>query len=101
VRPSARTGLKGRQMRIFVGNLSYGTTEDALRGAFEAYGEVGSVAIITAPDTGRSRGFGFVEMTNEQEARAAISGLNGKMVDGRPLNVDEAQSRHRDSRPRR
>jgi RNA recognition motif-containing protein len=88
-------------MRIFVGNLSYGTTEDTLRGAFESYGEVGTVAVITAPDTGRSRGFGFVEMPNEQEGRAAITGLNGKIVDGRPLNVDEAQSRHRDSRSRR
>jgi RNA recognition motif-containing protein len=78
---------------IYVGNLSWGTTEDNLRETFEQYGEVLSARIITDRDTGRSRGFGFVEMENEDEANAAIEALNGQMMDGRPLTVNEARPR--------
>ena len=78
---------------IYVGNLSWGTTEDLLRETFEQYGEVLSARIITDRDTGRSRGFGFVEMENEDEANAAIDALNGQSMDGRPLTVNEARPR--------
>jgi RNA recognition motif-containing protein len=78
---------------IYVGNLSWGTTEDQLRETFEQYGEVLSARIITDRDTGRSRGFGFVEMENEDEANAAIDALNGQTMDGRPLTVNEARPR--------
>ena len=78
---------------IYVGNLSWGTTEDLLRETFEQYGEVLSARIITDRDTGRSRGFGFVEMEAEDEANAAIDALNGQMLDGRPLTVNEARPR--------
>ena len=78
---------------IYVGNLSWGTTEDILRETFEQYGEVLSARIITDRDTGRSRGFGFVEMENEEEANAAIEALNGQMQDGRALTVNEARPR--------
>lgn len=80
-------------MNIFVGNLSYSTTEDSVRPLFEAHGEVTSVKVIIAQDTGRSRGFGFVEMPNNEEARAAIEAVDGKELDGRPLRVNEAQPR--------
>ena len=78
---------------IYVGNLSWGTTEDILRETFAQYGEVLSARIITDRDTGRSRGFGFVEMENEEEANAAIEALNGQMMDGRALTVNEARPR--------
>ena len=78
---------------IYVGNLSWGTTEDILRETFAQYGEVLSARIITDRDTGRSRGFGFVEMENEDEANAAIEALNGQEQDGRPLTVNEARPR--------
>ena len=78
---------------IYVGNLSWGTTEGVLRETFEQYGEVLSARIITDRDTGRSRGFGFVEMENEDEANAAIDALNGQALDGRPLTVNEARPR--------
>jgi len=80
-------------MNIFVGNLSYRSTEDSLRAAFEAYGVVESAKIITSRETGRSRGFGFVEMPNDEEARAAIAGLDGKDLDDRQLRVNEARSK--------
>lgn len=80
-------------MNIFIGNLNYKTTDEALRAFFETYGKVASAKVIKAWDTGRSRGFGFVEMPNEEEAKAAISLLNGKELDGRPLRVNEAQSK--------
>ena len=86
-------------MNIFVGNLSYRTTEDEMRAAFEAYGEVSSARIILDRETQRSRGFGFVEMPNDDEARAAIEGLEGKDLDGRGLRVNEA--RPREERPAR
>jgi RNA recognition motif-containing protein len=85
-------------MNIYVGNLSYEVSEDDLREAFEAYGEVSSSSVITDKFTGRSRGFGFVEMPKEEEARAAIEALNGFDLKGRTLNVNEA--RPRTDRPR-
>ncbi|HOP06649.1 MAG TPA: RNA-binding protein [candidate division Zixibacteria bacterium] len=80
-------------MNIYIGNLSYNTTEERLREAFESYGQVSSVKIITDRETGRPRGFGFVEMDNQDEGMAAISGLNGQELDGRALNVNEARQR--------
>ncbi|HVY65221.1 MAG TPA: RNA-binding protein [Gammaproteobacteria bacterium] len=82
-------------MNIYVGNLSYGMSEDELRQAFSAYGEVSSVKILMDRETGRSRGFGFVEMPNNGEAEAAIAQLNGKDVGGRPLRINEARPRER------
>ena len=76
---------------IYVGNLSYGVTEDMLQNLFSEYGQVSAARIITDKQTGRSKGFGFVEMNSDEEAAAAIEGLNGKDVDGRALKVNEAQ----------
>jgi len=76
---------------IFVGNLSFRTTEDTVRSLFQAYGSVERVNLITDRDTGQARGFGFVEMSNDAEADRAIAGLNGKELDGRALNVNEAR----------
>jgi cold-inducible RNA-binding protein len=76
---------------IFVGNLNFGATEAAVRSLFEAYGSVERVNIITDRDTGQPRGFGFVEMTANAEADRAISELNGRDLDGRALNVNEAR----------
>ena len=76
---------------IFVGNLSFGTNEDSVRSMFEAYGSVERVNLITDRDTGQARGFGFVEMTNNSEADRAIAELNGRELDGRALNVNEAR----------
>ncbi len=78
---------------IFVGNLSFQTTEADLRTAFEPYGAVSRVSILTDRDTGRSRGFGFVEMEDDQQGDAAIAALNGSEVDGRALNVNVARPR--------
>jgi len=80
-------------MNIYCGNLNWQTTETGLQAAFEEYGEVSSVTIIKDRYTGQSRGFGFVEMPNDTEGRAAIAGMNGKDVDGRPLKVDQARPR--------
>ena len=80
-------------MNIYIGNLSFDTTEDQLRQAFEGFGEVSSVNIIADRETGRPRGFGFVEMSSQDEALAAISGLNGQELNGRTLNVNEAKAR--------
>jgi len=77
--------------KLYVGNLSYGATESSIRALFENHGAVESVNMITDRDTGRSKGFGFVEMTNDAEAQRAISALNGKEVDGRALTVNEAR----------
>jgi cold-inducible RNA-binding protein len=77
--------------KIFVGNLSFGATEDAVRSMFEAFGTVDSVSLITDRDTGQARGFGFVEMSNNAEADRAIAELNGQELDGRSLNVSEAR----------
>jgi len=76
---------------IFVGNLSFNTTEDELRQLFSAYGQVDRVSIMTDRDTGRSRGFGFVEMTNAEDGEKAIAALNGTQLGGRTLNVNEAR----------
>jgi RNA recognition motif-containing protein len=80
-------------MKIYIGNMSFETTEDQLREAFESYGEVTSVNIISDRDTGRPRGFAFVEMATKEEATAAIGGLNGQDLNGRELNVNEAKPR--------
>jgi RNA recognition motif-containing protein len=80
-------------MNIYVGNLSYGMSEDELRDAFSAFGEVSSVKILMDRETGRSRGFGFVEMPNKSEAETAIAQLNGKDVGGRALRINEARPR--------
>jgi cold-inducible RNA-binding protein len=82
---------------LYVGNLSYNTTEDALRTLFAEYGEIESVNLISDRYTGRSRGFAFVEMSTEQAAQQAMSGLNGKQVDEREIKVDKAKPK-RDSR---
>ena len=76
---------------IFVGNLSFGATENAIRSMFEAYGSVERVSLVTDRDTGQARGFGFVEMSNSQEADRAIAELNGRELDGRALNINEAR----------
>src|SRR5690349_5117189 len=76
---------------IFVGNLSFGATEGAVRSMFEQYGAVDKVSIITDRDTGQARGFGFVEMSNNAEADRAINELNGRELDGRAMNVNEAR----------
>lgn len=76
---------------IFVGNLSFSATEDAVRGLFESFGAVERVSIITDRETGRSRGFAFVEMPNDSEGDRAIQALNGSDYGGRRLNVNEAR----------
>ena len=76
---------------IFVGNLDFHATEESLRSLFERYGVVNSARIMTDRETGRSRGFAFVEMANEAEADQAINALNGYTLDGRALNVNEAR----------
>ena len=78
---------------LYVGGLSFDTTEDGLRTFFEQAGTVESASVITDRDSGRSRGFGFVEMTTEAEASKAVEELNGKMLDGRTLTVNEARPR--------
>jgi len=80
-------------MNIYVGNLPFSTSEDDLREMFEAFGEVSSAKIITDRLSGKSRGFGFVEMPNDGEARSALDQLNGKDMDGRALTVTEARPR--------
>ncbi|MEO8464041.1 MAG: RNA-binding protein [Gammaproteobacteria bacterium] len=82
-------------MNIYVGNLSYGMSEDELRQAFSAHGAVSSVKILMDRETGRSRGFGFVEMPNQSEGEAAVAQLNGKDLGGRALRINEARPRER------
>ena len=79
--------------KLYVGNLSYNTTEEDIRELFAAYGSIQSLNLISDRDTGRPKGFGFVEMSTEQEARAAISALNSREVDGRQIKVNEANDR--------
>jgi RNA recognition motif-containing protein len=76
---------------IFVGNLDFNTSEEELRQLFESHGQVDRVSIMTDRDTGRSRGFGFVEMANSEEGDKAIAALNGSQIGGRTLNVNEAR----------
>jgi RNA recognition motif-containing protein len=78
-------------MNIYVGNLPHATTEDALRKLFEQFGKVEKAKIIVDRDTGQSRGFGFVDMPNDEEAQAAIAKLHGSELEGRKLNVNEAR----------
>lgn len=80
-------------MNIYVGNLPYSTTDNELQAVFAEYGAVDSAKVIIDRATGRSRGFGFVEMADDGEAQAAIEGLNNKDMDGRALNVNEARPR--------
>jgi cold-inducible RNA-binding protein len=90
VQPTCKS--KGKSMKnIFVGNLNFGATEAAVRSLFEQYGSVERVNIITDRDTGQPRGFGFVEMSANSEADRAIAELNGRELDGRALNVNEAR----------
>jgi RNA recognition motif-containing protein len=86
--------------KLYVGNLSYGTSEETLRSVFSAFGEVASVNVVHDRETNRSKGFGFVEMGSDNEAMAAISGCNGRDVDGRQLKVNEAMDRPRREGPR-
>ena len=86
-------------MNIFVGNLSYSVTDRELRSAFEAHGQVTSASVILDRMTGKSRGFGFVEMPNRDEASAAIQALNDQNLNGRNIRVNEAQPR--EARPPR
>ncbi|MCZ7637838.1 MAG: RNA-binding protein [Verrucomicrobia bacterium] len=83
--------------RLYVGNLSFNTTEDQLRDAFSAYGVVAECTLMMDRDTGRPRGFGFVTMGTPEEAQAAVAGLNGQTLDGRNLTVNLA--RPREERP--
>lgn len=87
--------------KIYVGNLNYNTTDDDLAAMFSAYGEVVSAKVISDRETGRSRGFGFVEMANDDEALKAIENLNGAEQGGRSLNVNEARPREPRGRTRR
>lgn len=81
-------------MKIYVGNMSFNTSEDALQGAFTAHGTVEEVHIVTDRETGRPRGFAFVTMPDDTEAKAAIEALNGTDLDGRTLNVNEARPKN-------
>lgn len=82
--------------KLYVGNISWGMDENSLTEAFSSFGEVKSVKIITDRDTGRSKGFGFVEMSNADEAQTVINNLDGKDMDGRPLKVNVAQDKPRE-----
>ncbi len=81
-------------MNIYVGNLNYGITEDELREVFEKYGEVTSAKIISDKYSGRSKGFGFIEMTNDEEAKEAIENIDGTDVKGRNIKVNQARERN-------
>lgn len=85
-------------MNIYVGNLSWNSTEEGLQAAFEAFGEVTSAKIISDRETGRSRGFGFVEMSDDDCARKAIEAMNDQDMDGRTLRVNEARPREENNR---
>lgn len=90
--------------KLYVGNLPYSATDDSLRDSFAPYGTVVSASVITDHETGRSKGFGFVEMSTQQEAQAAIKGLDGTDMEGRAIKVNLARPRtdddRRSSRPR-
>ena len=80
-------------MRLYIGNMSYDTTEDRLRTVFENYGAVESINLIADRETGRPKGFGFIEMPTDEEANAAIEGINGTDLDGRTVKVNVARAR--------
>lgn len=80
-------------MKIYVGNMSFSTTEQTLEGLFSNYGQVDEVSVVTDRETGRPRGFAFVTMSNDEEAKAAIEATNGTEFEGRRLNVNEARPR--------
>ena len=80
-------------MKLYVGNLPFQTSENELRAAFEEYGQVSSASLVMDRETGRPRGFGFVEMPNDEEARNAINAMHGQNVNGRDLTVNEARPR--------
>jgi RNA recognition motif-containing protein len=84
--------------KLYVGNLSYNTTEDSLRNFFASFGNVASAKIIIDRETGNSKGFGFIEMSTDEEANAAIAGSNGKEFDGRQIRVNEAMDKPRRDR---
>ena len=86
-------------MNIYVGNLSYRATDDELRAAFEPFGQLASAKVVMDNDTGRSRGFGFVEMPNDEEGKKAIDAIHGKEIGGRAVRVNEARAR--EDRPSR
>ena len=88
-------------MNIYVGNLAFTATERDLRQLFEPYGEVDTIRLITDRDTGRSKGFGFIEMPDSTAAQAAITGLNGTVLASRALTVNEAKPREPQREPRR
>lgn len=85
-------------MDIYVGNLAYSTTDDGLKAAFAAFGEVTSARVVTDRMSGRSKGFGFVEMPDHTQAEAAINALNGQELDGRTIRVNESQPKPRGER---
>ena len=85
-------------MDIYVGNLAYATTDETLKSAFAEFGEVSAARVVTDRMTGRSKGFGFVEMPDNTQAQAAIDALNGKELDGRTLRVNESQPKPREER---
>ncbi len=87
--------------KIYVGNLNYRTTSEGLRGLFTSYGEVISANVVTDRQTGQARGFGFVEMAGDEEAKSAIAALDGQEFEGRRLRVNEAMDRPRESRDNR
>ncbi|MDR3276600.1 MAG: RNA-binding protein [Treponema sp.] len=84
--------------KLYVGNLSYNTTEDSLRNLFSDFGAVASAKIVFDRDSGNSKGFGFIEMNTDEEAVAAIAGTNGKELDGRQIRVNEAMDKPRRER---
>ncbi|MDR1585826.1 MAG: RNA-binding protein [Treponema sp.] len=84
--------------KLYVGNLSYNTTEDSLRNLFAGFGSVASVKVIFDRETGNSKGFGFIEMSTDEEASAAIAGTNGREFEGRQIRVNEAMDKPRRDR---
>jgi len=91
-------GIFSMAKKLYVGNLSYNTTEDGLRNLFSGFGSVASAKIIFDRETGNSKGFGFIEMGSDEEATAAIAGTNGREFDGRQLRVNEAMDKPRRER---
>lgn len=85
-------------MDIYVGNLAYSTDDETLRSAFAEFGEVASARVVADRMTGRSKGFGFVEMPDREQAQAAIDAMNGKELDGRTIRVNESQPKPREER---